>query len=198
MNDAAICAAFTAKVKRGIFEPTARRIPDDAREDRLAEAVAMTFEMFARYARRGTILPDPILVHGCRHRAHDLGRYLVRAGDARRARDVLDPRNYLEGRVEVLRIEHDDGHDDPLLGLAAELSLNPTRRLVSAIDLGTWLDDLADSDVDALAMRMAGYTLDEIGEALGCSTSSAFAKCRRLGRDLLDRMKDGEVRSCAA
>lgn len=198
MNDDAICAVFTDKVKRGIFEPAARRIPDDAREDRLAEAVAMTFEMFARYARRGKILPDPILVHSCRQRAHDLGRYLVRAGDARRARDVLDPRNYLEGRVEVLRIEHDDGDDDPLLGLAAELSLNPTRRIVSAIDLDAWLHDLADSDVDALAMRMASYTFDEIGEALDCSTSSAFARCHRLGRDLLDRMVNDEVRSCAA
>lgn len=198
MNDAAICAAFTDKVKRGIFEPAARRIPDDAREDRLAEAVAMTYEMFATYARRGTVLPDPILVHSCRQRAHDLGRYLVRAGDARRARDVFDPRNFLEGRVEVLHIDHADHDDDPLLGLAAELALNPTRRIVSAIDLCAWLDDLDGDDVDVLAMRMAGFTLDEIGEALDCSTSGAFARCRRLGGDLMKRISDDEVRPCAA
>jgi hypothetical protein len=75
-DDPAIAAAFTDKVKRGIFEPAARRIPDDGREDRLAEAVAMTFEMFARYARRGgTIELHPggrALLHRMRHlRVHD-------------------------------------------------------------------------------------------------------------------------------
>ena len=66
-------------MKRGIFSPVARHITNLAdAEDRLQEAVCMTFEMAARYAERGQVLNDAILVHSCRLRAVDLGRRFVR------------------------------------------------------------------------------------------------------------------------
>lgn len=191
MDTTQINTAFADKVARGIFGPAVRRIPDEAREDRLADAVAQTWSMFDRYARRGVVLDDAVLVHSCRQRAHDLGRHFVLVGDGRRGRDVYNPQNYLKGTVELWRIDDVDEDDDQwLLGLATELSMDPTDAIISAIDLRAWLDELDGDDVDALAMRFAGHTLEEIGAEVGTSVSGAFARCRRLGKELRGRVDD--------
>jgi hypothetical protein len=197
MDRMQINSAFADKVARGIFGPAVRRIPEDAREDRLADAIAQTWSMFDRYARRGVVLDDAILVHSCRQRAHDLGRHFVLAGDARRARDVYNPTNYLNGRVELWRIDDADEDDDQwLLGLATEMSMDPTEALVSAIDLRNWLGELDDADVAVLAMRLAGHTLGDIGDVTGASVSGAFARCRRLGQRLREHIADARRESC--
>jgi hypothetical protein len=59
----------------------------------------MTFEMAARYAERGQVPDDSILVHSRRLRAVDLGRRFVR-DDAQPARDVLHPLNFGKGKAE--------------------------------------------------------------------------------------------------
>jgi hypothetical protein len=44
-----------ADSSRGIFDPVARHLREDLREDRLAEGIGLTFEMYKRYAECGVI-----------------------------------------------------------------------------------------------------------------------------------------------
>ena len=163
---------FADKVSRGIFNPVARHLRDDLRDDRLAEGVAQTFEIFARKADRGVLLDDALLVHACRLRAVDLGRHLARGTHSKR--DVLDERN---GGLEVL-------HFDDAIRCSLPLTINPTDTLVSAISLKRWLLTLGDRDRLMLALRYAGHTLGEIAEHIGSSTSAVFSRLRELGRQL--------------
>jgi hypothetical protein len=117
--------------------------------------VCMTFEMAARYAERGQVLNDAILVHSCRLRAVDLGRRFVR-DDAQPARDALHPLNYAKGKVEVYRLDgmlDDDGgflaQDEVealVPGLATALQVNPQRDIISAVDLEVWIASLPEGD----------------------------------------------------
>jgi DNA-directed RNA polymerase specialized sigma24 family protein len=190
-------SSFNNKVKRGIFSPVARHITNLAdAEDRLQEAVCMTFEMAARYAERGQVLNDAILVHSCRLRAVDLGRRFVR-DDAQPARDVLHPLNYVKGKVEVYRLDgmlDDDGDflaqdevEALVPGLATALQTSPQRDIVSAIDLEAWVASLAPADRELLAMRQAGATLADIAEYLDVSISKVFSRMKALRLQLADR-----------
>ena len=58
--------AFGHNVAAGIFVPVARHLREDIREDRLAEGIGLTLQMYLRYAERGVILDDALLVHACR------------------------------------------------------------------------------------------------------------------------------------
>ena len=79
MTQEEIRSSFDQKVRKGLFRPVARHILSLAdAEDRLQEAVCMTYEMHARYAERGQVLDDAILVRSCKQRATDLGRRFVR------------------------------------------------------------------------------------------------------------------------
>ncbi|WP_437316243.1 hypothetical protein [Sorangium sp. So ce385] len=108
--------------------------------------------------------------HACRLRAIDLGRQVVQS-DGQPGRDVFDLRNHLSGPVELLRLgdfadedEHRDPSEDevPLgFGFAEATTTNPTRRILSAIDLTTWLTDLPAEDRRMLTLRAAGFTLEE-------------------------------------
>jgi hypothetical protein len=101
----------------------------------------------------------------------------------------MDVRNYIEGKIEVLRLDkiiHDRGEVD-MLGLAEVMASNPIRKIVSAIDLEAWLAELSDDDRALLSMRMAGHGWVEIGAALCISGSSAWSRCRNLGRELAVR-----------
>ena len=187
--------AFDAKVRRGMFKPVARHLPEEVREDRLQEAVAMTFEMFEHYARRGVVLEDAILVHSCRQRATDPSRRFVKTGNQPK-RDVFDPRNFLGGRVEVLHLDsvigedgENGGEDDAIaFGVTHGLASDPASWLDAALDLAAWLASLAAEDRKLLALRSAGYTLEETAHKLAWnSTSRVFARCRRLGRELAQR-----------
>jgi hypothetical protein len=194
-------AAFEAKVRRGIFNPVARFLPEDVREDRLQEGIAQTWAMYERCALRGELLDDAILVHACGQRAADASRYYVPCEGYQRKRDALDPRNYMEGTVEVLRLadlheeeeDGDQGHrlnqrDRPIsIGFAEVRCNNPVRKILSAIDLTAWLGQLAPEDRRMLELRAAGYTLEETADRLGVSLSVVFARCRRLGEELAER-----------
>jgi len=197
MTQQEIRSSFDQKVRKGLFRPVSRYITNMAdREDRLQEAICMTFEMAARYAERGQVLNDAILVHSCRLRAVDLGRRFVR-DDAQPARDVLHPMNYAKGKVEVYRLDGmlDDAGDfvaqdevEALVpGLATALQVNPQRDIISAVDLEAWMASLPEADQDLLAMRQAGSTLADIAEHLDVSISKVFSRMKTLGLQLADR-----------
>lgn len=153
--------------------------------------------MYERYAARGELLDAAILVHSYRLRATDASRYYVPCDGYQRKRDALDPRNFMEGHVEVLRFgdfadkeEHRGPDEDEApfgFSLAEATSHNPTRRLLSAIDLTAWLAELPTEDRRMLALRATGHTLEETAEEMNVSISNIFARCKRLGHALAER-----------
>jgi hypothetical protein len=194
MTHAEINQKFAEKVARGIFRPVIRHITGNDPEERLAEAVALTFELYAKKARAGVELDDALLVHHARLRAVDLGRQLVRSGQ--RKRDALDPRNYHQRRVEILRIDglpDEDGtfrreeDAEMVIGLADGLAQDPTPKIIGALDLASWADTLAPGDRAVLAARYEGHTLKETAEAMGSTISPVFARLKRLGTELARR-----------
>jgi hypothetical protein len=185
---------FEKKVRAGIFRPVIRHVTGSDPEERLAEAVAMTFELYWRKARAGVLLDDALLVHHCRLRAIDLGRQFVKGGQ--RLRDAMDPRNFHRGRVELLRLDgvpdedgdlHGEEQGDLVIGLADGLAQDPTVRLISAIDLASWASTLPAADRAVLAARYQGCTLQETAQAQGSSISCVFARLKRLGGELAQR-----------
>jgi DNA-directed RNA polymerase specialized sigma24 family protein len=189
---------FDKKVRDGIFDPVARRLPADIAEERLQDATCQTFELARRYAlEKNKVLPDAILVRYCCLRAVDPGRHFIRCDGSQRLRDVLDFRNFANGRVEVLHLDgvaqDDDGElpkdgDSQLLGLAEAMSCSVERKLNSALDLEAWLHGLDGDERQMLAARAAGYTLGETATDLGCCLSTVFARTRQLGEELAARV----------
>ena len=184
-----IRSSFDEKIRRGMFKPIVRRLHADMAEDRSQEALALVYEQYRRHAEQGHILDDALLVHAARLRAEDLSRQIVPCDGVARKTCVMDPRNYIDGKVEVLRLDkivsdHDEAN---MLGLAEAMAANPVRKLVSAIDLEAWLAGLSEDDRVLLAMRMAGHRLKPIANRLGISVSAAWARCRELGYELAER-----------
>ena len=194
MTEQQINEQFEKKVRAGIFRPVIRHITGNDPEERLAEAVAMTFELYSRKARAGVLLDDALLVHHCRLRAIDLGRQLVRGGQ--RLRDAMDPRNYTRGRVEILRLDgvpDEDGdlrgeeQGDLVIGMAEGLADDPSAKIISAIDLERWTGTLPAADRAVLAARYEGFTLNETARSQDSSISAVFARLKRLGAELATR-----------
>ena len=177
-------AKFEGHVRKGIFQPVARHITHDT-EDRLQDAICQTWGMYRRNAERGKDLNPAILVHACRRRAKDIGRHFANGGTHKK-RDVFDQRNFLEGRVAMIDIDVADG-DAGILGFAQTTSINPSRKVISAIDLGDWLRTLPARDRKMLALREAGHSWEETGAAVGMSMRSAYERCRSLGVQLACR-----------
>lgn len=185
---------FEAKVRKGIFKPVMRHLTNsDTAEDRMQEALALTWEMYRdRIMNRGLVLDDGILVHACRQRAVDLNRNFVRDG-RRKLDDAMDPRAFHRGRVEVLRLDawvedDEEGQEKPAqIGFAEELCASPERKMNSAHDLEHWLGSLNGRDYSLLQARAAGYSLPRIATDLGLSTSAVFARAKKLGKELARR-----------
>jgi hypothetical protein len=184
-----IRSSFDEKVRNGMFRPITRRMHADTAEDRSQEGLALAYEHYRRHALQGRILDDALLVHFARHRAEDLGRQIVPCDGVARKTCAMDVRNYIAGKVEVLRLDKilEDRGEADMLGLAEVMANNPVRRIVSAIDLQAWLAELPEDDKALLSMRMAGCGWNEIGAALCISGSSAWSRCRNLGRLLAER-----------
>jgi hypothetical protein len=185
---------FEKKIKRGIFNPVARFLPEDVREDRMQDAIAQTWAMYERYAERGELLDDAILVHSCGLRATDASRHYVPCDGYQRKRDALDPRNFMEGHVEVLRFGDFDAEDErrcpdedgaPVgFGLAEATSSNPTLRILSAVNLTAWLAELLPEDRRMLELRATGFDLAEIAAQFGTSKFSVCRRIKELGEEL--------------
>ena len=91
--------SFALKVARGMFQPIARHLRQDIAEDRLAEGIAMTFELYAKNAAEGRVIPDAVLVQACHMRAIDLSRRVAGSQGGQPKRDAYDPRNYTDGKL---------------------------------------------------------------------------------------------------
>ena len=186
---------FAEKVERGIFKPVLRFLNPEIAEERMAEAVAQTWAMFVRYAKRGIELPDAILVHSARQRARDLGRSFVPVGGGRKP-DVLDHRLFMKGVTSVSRLDvalpdEEVGHmtctDDHLHGDVADvlgLSRDPTQHLDAALDLERWLAQLTPRDHRLVELRFLGLSLEEIGDDVGMCLSGTCRQLQVLGIDL--------------
>lgn len=182
---------FTDLVQRGVFNPVARHIVGNDREDRLQDAVAQCWESYCRYAERGIHLDTPLLVRMTHLRAIDPGRRFCRGGQPRR--DAMNVQNYLAGRTEVLHLdgivsELDGGVGDRDVALQAAwfaaTSNNPDDELAATVDLETWLADLGDADRRLLAGRIAGHSLQELASRFDRSVTSVFQRLRHLGTEL--------------
>jgi hypothetical protein len=192
MTHAEINSIFTDKVRRGIFRPVARHLTDEATaEDRLQIAICLTWLMFARYAaEKNTVLSDGILVHSCRQRAVDLDRDFVPSDGHCRNQDVLDPRAFRDGKVEVLRLDGPapDASREPdrtvEIGYAEAMALRPERKMNSAIDLESWVGRQTSCDQLILEKRMEGYGLEQIAHDLDLTTSKVFDRAKALGLEL--------------
>lgn len=192
----AVRQQVAALFRRGGFRPLERFLPEEHREDRIAEAVALTFNMALRYAARGQRLADAILVHHARLRAVDHKRHLVASHG--RGLDALNQRAYVAGKIAVLHVDgvvDANGDDDTvpegdqqLIGLAVRRNGDPSEHLASAVDLQCWLDELGPRDRRLLELRAGGNTLQEIATEVGMSMSQVFAHVQRLGCDLARAM----------
>jgi hypothetical protein len=189
MNLETIRSSFDQKIRSGMFKPITRRLHADMAEDRSQDALALVYEQYRRHAERGEILDDALLVHAARLRAEDLSRQIVPAGGKARKTCAMDLRNYIEGKVEIFRLDKilHDREECELLGLAESLAANPVRKILSAIDLEAWIASLPEDDQVLLSMRMAGHRLKSIARRLGIRTERAWSRCRRLGHELAER-----------
>lgn len=167
--------AFDEKVRAGIFNPIARHLHAEIREDRLAEGIAFAWRL---YRTRDGDVDTALLVHHARLRACDVSCNI--AGGYRK-NDVLTARNTIGGNVEVLHVDGDD------VGLARELSRDPSRKILSAISLKSWLDGLPEDDRRMLELRMSGCGLDEMAAIFGINTSNVCRRLYRLGLELAEK-----------
>lgn len=109
----------------------------------------------------------------------------------------MHPMNFTQGKVEVYRLDGMLDHDGDFVpqdeaealvpGLATALQTNPTRDIISAVDLEAWVAALPEQDPELLAMRMEGSTLGDIAERLDVSVSKVFSRLELLGLQLADR-----------
>jgi len=184
-----IRSSFNQKIRNGMFRPIVRRLHADIAEDRSQDALGLVYQQYVRHAEQGHILDDALLVHAARVRAEDLSRQVVLCGGKARKTCAMDPRNYFEGKTEVLRLDQllQDKEECELLGLAESLAANPLRKIVSAIDLEAWISSLPEDDQVLLSMRMAGHRLKSIARRLGIRTEKAWSRCQRLGHELAER-----------
>ena len=174
-------ATFTQKVRRGIFNPAVRHLSNPVtREDRLQEGICLAWDQYRRRAEEGRFLDDALLVHICRLRAVDLNRSIVPASRRSRRRDVLDPRAFSDGKVE-LSVFDETGH--AVLGCP-----DPEPKLNGALDLEKWLATLPLKDRQIVAGRAEGMTLKQIGRQIGMSFSGVRGRLQKLGAELARRM----------
>jgi len=187
--------AFDDKVRRGIFNPVGRFVAhrEDA-EDRVQDAVCQTWWMFRRYALdKDVVLDDALLVNKARWVVTDLNRRFVGAdGASCRNQDVMSPAAYRDGKVEVLRIDgldDDNAEEDRSLGFgyAEAAAGDPTRKVISALDLEAWLGELTHRDRALMERKAAGFSTTQTASDLGLPYQFTWRREKQLGRELAER-----------
>jgi len=196
MTQQEINEEFADKVRRKIFHPVKRHLKiEHEAEDRWQDAVAQVWAMYSRYAARGEILEDALLVHACRLRATDMNRRFVGTMGSRCTnQDVMDPRAYRDGHVWLYRLGgiHDEEQADET-DRALEVSLSetaaedPEQRWISAIDLESWIGAQTFQDQGLLSGKMEGKTTKEVAHESRLPYMVAWRKTRNLGHELADR-----------
>jgi len=187
--------SFDDKVRRGIFDPVARFVMNypDA-EDRVQDAVCQTWWMYRRYAlENDVVLDDALLVNKCRWVVTDLDRrFMGKDGASCRNQDVHAPSAYRDGRVELLRIDglDDDGSEEDRslgIGYAEAAAGDPTRKVISALDLEAWLGELTFRDRALMERKAAGFSTTQTASDLGLNYGVAYRKEKQLGLELAAR-----------
>lgn len=182
---------FTNLIERGAFDRLRRYVTTTDQDDRMAEAIGQVWAMASRKAELGIRMDNALVVHAVKLRAIDHRRQLARGGQPRR--DALHFSNFVDGRVEIHRIDgllDEDGHftkecDNALqVAWLAATSLDPADQLASAIDIDAWLTSLDGADRELLAGRLAGFSLQELASRSDRSITSVFQRLRVLGGDL--------------
>ena len=188
MNQHQLADAFDAKVRRGIFRPVGRFLTSDpdGGEDRLHEAVCASWDLFRRNGLRGDVLDDGLLVYACRLKAMDTSRHFVPGDGTRRNCDAMSPHAYRKGKVKAM-LSVDDTDTTPNLLDHIYPIRNPTRDIISSIDLKEWLRELNEEDRVLLDARISGENLATAGSLVGISAATACRRLRALGMALADR-----------
>ena len=187
---------FERLYRQGVFKSAVRSVAGaHDRDDRVAEGIAHAWRWYRQQALRGC-RPEPALVrHVVNLRTVDRRRRFV-SGDLTRWRmDVYERQGSdLELRwIDVVRDDDElERREDRSLGIARLGIPNPAANIVSGIDLDSWLDGLATGDREMVTMRGEGYSLGEIGGALGKSTATVCRQVRSLGMDLALRVGAAE------
>jgi hypothetical protein len=188
MNQIQLSEAFDAKVRGGIFRPIGRfltRDPDGG-EERLQDGICATWDTYLRYGLRGKILDDPLLVHSCRLRAVDTSRHFVPGDGTRKNCDAMSQHAFRTGKVPAV-LSVDDTESTPHLLDNLYQARNPTRFIISRLDLERWIGGLAEEDRIILGARLAGEDLATTGRLIGVSAATACRRLRSLGLDLAEQ-----------
>ena len=188
MNQVQLCEAFEAKVRRGIFRPIGRFLMGypDGGEDRLQEAVCTSWDLYRRHGLRGEVMDDALLVHACRLKAVDTSRHFVPGDGTHRNCDALSPHAYHKGKVRAVLSVDDTDTTTNLLDSIYPIR-NPTRDIISSIDLRTWVSELSAEDRTLLKARFSGEDLATAGSLVGVSAATACRRLRALGLALSER-----------
>ena len=136
-------ALFDYKVRSGLFARLGRHAQKHIREDRMQDAIGMTWIFFRDAAMRGEIPGDGLLYNYCSNRVRERGPRLARSGEPTKARAVTSV--------------------DGLLGLSLDVD--------AMVDVNAAVDSLCPEDRDLLIARAHGYDLDAIGADDGLSKS---------------------------
>jgi len=195
MNQQELSQQFNEKVRSGMFNPVLRHLTDEnTAEDYLQDAVCQTWQMYTRYAEKGKILDDALLVHACKLRAIDLSRRFVGSNGAHaRNQDVLDKRPYRDGKIKVLRIDgfadeqSPDGDRQVQIGWAEAMSITPEREMNSALDLEAWVGDLPFKDQDLMKLKYLGHGCRDVTDKLDLPYMPTYRRIRQLGIELAAR-----------
>jgi DNA-directed RNA polymerase specialized sigma24 family protein len=200
MNDDIETAVIAAARKRfdDIIRSGALRVCERTvhysydREDRVQEGLASAWRWYAKQAQLGNTPDTALVVHACRLRTVDRGRRFVCGDRARWSADVFvqQERGLELRRLDGVHDHDDDGEhheEDPSLGIARLGIANPETNIASALDLSSWLNTLASTDREMVAMRGAGFKLEEISKTTGRSVAGVFRRTRQLGLDLAQR-----------
>jgi hypothetical protein len=183
---------FDALVRRGVFKPCERFVCRDRDyEERVQEGLGLTWTWYRQQVAAGTVPDVALVVFAARRAMVNRGRTVV--GHEHRWHDDVYDRQGIE--VALLRLDgvhdHDDDDDqreqDPSLGLARLGVSNPETNWLSAMDLDTWLGELAAEDREMVELRGAGFGLADIGRATRRSVAGVFRRTRQLGHDLAER-----------
>ena len=117
----------------------------------------------------------------------------VPGGRRRRSQDVLDPRAYRDGKVQVLRIngiaddQNAEGDKSLQVGLAEEMAASPERKINSAIDLEAWIGGLTFRDQALMERKMAGFETSQTAHELGLPYGRTWRREKQLGQELAQR-----------
>ena len=150
-------AIFDRKVRAGLFNSLRSHAQRHIADDRLQDALGMTWLYFLGTAERGELVSDQYLYVYCSLRIRERGPRFARSGEPTRGHEMV----CLDDTSQRELTDHGTGDlDETIDRMAAIATLSP-------------------DDLDLLVARAEGDDLDAIGDANGQSRGWT---CRRVQR----------------